>query len=329
MDIFSGKTNFDFMGKGKIAAFFSFVLIVMSFYTWFEQGETKYGTDFNGGYEFTVRVEEATDETTGVLRKAFSNAGFNNVVIQEYEGDRLLNDGKREYGLRLSGNMNNFDDSKASSKELNAYIKDIETKVKQTFDATFTNKYELLNSSYIGPTIGDELKKNALTAFIIGLFIVLAYISYRFEFAFALGAVVAVAHDAIVTGGLYLITGHSITMTTVAAVLTIVGYSVNDTIVIFDRVREVIFKKSENEKLNLVEIFNQCINETLSRTIVTSISTLLAALALLFLGGGAIEDLSFFMVVGVIVGTYSTIYIASPVVLAWEKFRTKDKKAEA
>ena len=319
MEIFSKKTNYDFMGKGKIAIVFSLLLIIGTIYVWFQQGETKYGTDYVGGFEFVLQLDESIDDNANVkIREAFQKNGFDKVVVQSYKA------GSGQYAVRLPRDVagEEFD-----TQNENKFTAAVTQKVQQLVKDTFAEKCEVASSSYIGPTIGSELQKKALIAFIFGLLGITAYISWRFEFAFALGAVVAVFHDAIVTLGIYLFTGYEITMTTLAAVLTIVGYSVNDTIVIFDRVREEIFKRNDYD---LVPLMNECINATLSRTIITTLSTLFAAVSLLVIGGGAIEDLSFFLVVGLIVGTYSTIFIASPVVVAWEWFATrKTRKAAA
>jgi len=311
------KTNFNFMGLGKYAIFFSLALIVMTAIVWVEKGVTKYGTDYMGGFEFVLALDPSVDQNANIkLRETLENADFNDIVVQSYEV------GSGKYAVRLPGN------EALEGKNENAYAAEIVKRVKTALNAVFSDKCTVLSNSYIGPTIGDELKEKALIAFIAGLIGIAAYISFRFEFAFALGAVLAVFHDAIVTLGIYLALGHEINMTILAAVLTIVGYSVNDTIVIFDRVREEIFKRQDYD---LVSLMNECINVTLSRTIITTLSTLFAAVSLLVLGGGAIRDLSLFMTVGLLVGTYSTIFIASPIVVFWWKhfILRSSKKAAA
>ncbi|MCL4160665.1 UNVERIFIED_CONTAM: hypothetical protein GTU68_005708, partial [Idotea baltica] len=212
----------------------------------------------------------------------------------------------QEFSIKLPG-------SEIGSGEVKSEISSV---LNKNFKSVIIQK-----TDFVGPTIGAELKKKALIAILVGLVGILAYITIRFEFAYALGAVVALFHDVIVCMGIYLLTDRTLSMATLAAALTIVGYSVNDTIILFDRVRENLFSASKDE--SLLDIFNSSINSTLSRTIITSLLTLFSALALLIYGGGAIADLSLFLVIGVIAGTYSTIFIAAPVALAWENFAVK------
>jgi preprotein translocase subunit SecF len=176
----------------------------------------------------------------------------------------------------------------------------------------------VLKTDYVGPTVGEELRKKALWATVAGLVFILLYLTFRFEFAFGLGAVVAIFHDVTVSIGIYLAAGFTINMGTIAAALTILGYSVHDTIVVFDRVREEL---NHRKSFVLSELLNDCINSTLSRTLITTMLTIFSVAALLIFGGSTIADMSFFLLVGLISGTYSTVYIAAPVVLAWEHFR--------
>ncbi|MCB0335368.1 MAG: protein translocase subunit SecF, partial [Bdellovibrionales bacterium] len=213
---------------------------------------------------------------------------------------------KNDYAIRIAGSA---EDSKSVVEAIG-----------KALEKGFPSGYEVMKTDFVGPTIGAELKKKAITALVVGLLGILGYITYRFEFAFALGAVIALFHDVIVCIGVYLLCGLTLNMATLAAALTIVGYSVNDTIIIFDRMREEMYKR---KNFVLRDLMNYSINATLSRTIITSLLTLFSALALLIFGGGAIRDLSLFLVVGVITGTYSTIFIASPIALMWEEMRTK------
>ena len=174
--------------------------------------------------------------------------------------------------------------------------------------------FEILKIDYVGPTAGEELRTQALIAIIISVIGILIYISVRFEFAFALGAIVALFHDIVIGLGIYLLLGDTISVTTLAAALTLLGYSVNDTIVIFDRIREKLITA---KSYVLENVINEALTEMLSRTIITSILTLFSAVALLIFGGGEIRDLSLFLVVGIVIGCYSTVFIASPVALWW------------
>lgn len=300
--VFSGK-KYDFLGKSTLAFIFSFCLIAGSCFFWFQTGQAKWGIDYKGGHEFIVQFTEAAGADTGVLRKAVDSGDLEGAVVQSFESS------SSEYSIRLPGNQ-----EQGSA---------IRTKVDEALRASFDSNFEIIKTYSVGPTIGQELRKKSMYAIIIGLIGILTYISFRFDFAFALGAVAALFHDVIVCMGIYLATGHTINVSTLAAALTIVGYSVNDTIIVFDRMREEIFKR---KKFELAELMNFSITATLSRTIITSLLTLFSALALLLFGGGAIRDLSVFLVAGVIAGTYSTIFIASPVALIYEKLKNPKKK---
>lgn len=182
-------------------------------------------------------------------------------------------------------------------------------------------KFLLANSEEVGSEIGADLKKAAIWASIWSLAAILIYVSLRFEFAFALGGVIALAHDALITLGLYslfgfLFGGRQVGLMIVTALLTIIGYSINDTIVIFDRIREDLRK---DQKSDLKTLCNKAINSTLSRTLLTSITTLIACLTLFIFGGGAINDFALAMVIGVLVGTYSSVFVAVPVMIWWFK----------
>lgn len=300
MEIIPSGLKIDFLGKRYIAYFFSLLIIAGSVYVWIDRGEAKYGIDYSGGHEVVVRLPAGGTQASNSekVRKALKEGGIDNAIVQSFDDDM------NEYALRFSA-------ERLESSE-------VRDAVNQALKKDFDSNAEIVKQDFVGPTIGAELRQKALVAVLIGLIGILSYITYRFEFAFALGAVAALFHDVIVTMGVYLFFDFNISVATLAAALTIVGYSVNDTIIIFDRMREEIFKR---QKFDLIEVMNFSISATLSRTVITSLLTLFSALALLLFGGGAIADLSLFLVVGVITGTYSTIFIASPVALAWENFR--------
>jgi preprotein translocase subunit SecF len=176
--------------------------------------------------------------------------------------------------------------------------------------------FAVVSAENVGPQIGSELRTRGVLAVVLSLLGMMAYIWYRFEFRFGVGAMIASAHDVIVTLGLYAVLGYEFNLTTIAAFLTLVGYSVNDTVVIFDRVRENMRKP---RRLPLVDVINTGLNETLSRTVMTASSTLLAVLALFLVGGDVLRGLAFVLMFGILIGTYSTIYVASSMVLFWEK----------
>ena len=278
------------------------MLIAGSFYTWFNQGEEKYGVDYRGGLALVVRFDAEVQSDT--LRQALSGAGFEDAVVQTFDT------GKDEYSIRVGRAPGADIGENETQKTQSLVLKVLSEKIGKN--------PTVLQSDYVGPTIGKELRRKALIAVLCGLIGMLIYITVRFEVAYALGAVVALFHDVIIGMGAYLWTGHTISVSTLAAALTIVGYSVNDTIVVFDRVRD---ERNHNKHMSLREVFNHSVNVTLSRTIITSALTLFSALALLIFGGGPIEELALFLVAGIIVGSYSTIFIASPVALAWERWR--------
>ncbi len=178
----------------------------------------------------------------------------------------------------------------------------------------------------VGPKIGEELKKRAWAAIVISLFGILIYISWRFEFRFAVGAIIALIHDILITLGIFSITGKELSLVVIAAFLTIVGYSLNDTIVVFDRIREN-FSIRRRESYN--RMINISINDSLSRTIVTSFTTLIVVLFLFFIGGEVIHDFAFALLIGVVVGTYSSIFVASPVLVEWQNRIAKARRSKA
>lgn len=299
-EIIPRNAAFDFIGKGPIFLVLSAILVIGSLYVWIGGGSRHYGVDFLGGHEFLIKTTEK--QSVEALREQLQGGGITDPTVQAFES------GSNEYSVRLPSGED---------------AREARSKVTAVLDSTLQGKYEIIKSDFVGPTIGAELRKKALWAVSVGLIAILIYVAVRFEFAFALGAVVALFHDVIVSLGAYLVAGHTITMGTLAAALTIVGYSVNDTIIIFDRIREEI-RKGPHESLS--KLVNDSINQTLSRTITTQLLTTVSILALLIFGGGAIADLSFFLFAGMITGAYSTMYIASPVMIGWHKFRGGSEK---
>ncbi|MBD3372176.1 MAG: protein translocase subunit SecF [Candidatus Coatesbacteria bacterium] len=187
-------------------------------------------------------------------------------------------------------------------------------------DETYVGAFQLQSTNVIGPKVGEELGSAALTSILVALVLILGYISVRFEFSFAIGAIIALAHDVLVTLGIFALLGKEINLSIIAALLTLVGYSLNDTIVVFDRVRE---DRKLLRRRGLREIINTAINETLSRTVLTSGTTLIVTMVLVLFGGSVIHDFALALTIGVLVGTYSSIFIASPFLLAWYRWRQK------
>ncbi|MCB0353255.1 MAG: protein translocase subunit SecF [Bdellovibrionales bacterium] len=303
MAVQSNTKTFDFLGKRYWAYLLSGLLIAFTIYEWTTSGDAKFGIDYLGGHELIVKVQDQKANSEAV-RNQLSKDKID-AIVQAFEA------GSDEFSIRIT------------SQEKSGVVRE---KVLQSLEKAFAGEVEILKADFVGPTIGEELKKDAVIALLVSLLGMLAYITWRFEMAFAVGAVIALFHDVIVTMGIYLLCGNTISVATLAAALTIVGYSVNDTIIIFDRVREEILSRKD---FDLDDLINYSITQTLSRTIITSVLTLLSALALLVYGGGAIADLSLFLCVGIVTGTYSTIFIASPVAIAWENFRHSTKSGGA
>ncbi|MBN8550784.1 MAG: protein translocase subunit SecF [Deltaproteobacteria bacterium] len=310
MELIKKGSHIDFIGKWPYAMLFSLAMTIASIWVWVDQKEAKYGVDFRGGHDIVVRIGgEANSET---IRAALEEGGVGETIVQSFEV------GSQQYSIRLGGEK-----AEGAAEVDNAKL--VRDKVQAVLVKRFGgDNVEILKTDYVGPTVGKELRTKALLATMLGLLGILIYLTFRFEFAFALGAVVGVFHDVMISTGLYLFCGYQINMGTIAAALTIVGYSVHDTIVIFDRVREEIYKRKD---FNLADLMNESINATMSRTIITTLLTLFSVVALLIFGGGSISDLSFYLFVGIICGTYSTIYVASPVVLAWDHFRSRKYKS--
>ncbi|NQU40125.1 MAG: protein translocase subunit SecD [Lentisphaerae bacterium] len=300
-----GKTSIDFVGKRRIAMFGSLAVILV---TWsimvahgVKQPSSIFGVDFTGGVSMTFKVEER--QSVEDVRAKLADVGLDDLFIQ--------------YQKELEKGGDTFLQIKTSSRMVG------ELKAVDAAEAALTAAYptaglKLQQIDEVGAQIGDELKQRAVWSIIMALLGIVIYISWRFEFGFALGAIAALAHDVLVTVGIYTLFGRQLSLPIVAALLTIVGYSVNDTIVVFDRIREDL--KLIKGK-TFLDICNLSINQTLSRTILTSVTTLITVVMLLVFGGGAINDFALALCIGVIVGTYSSIFVATPVVLAWYKGR--------
>ena len=302
--IIKPDTKINFVSFKKTAATFSIAVIVV---TWaiflmnsFKAPEKVFGVDFTGGTAVTYAVDQ--EQPVAALRAALEATDLQNIHIQ-YQND--LESPEKQFLLIKASTV--VSDSEASAGET------ITTTIVEQFP---DSKFELLQEEQVGPQVGAELKVRAIKAILIAMIGIIFYITWRFEFGFAVGAIVALLHDVFFTVGIYCIFGKQISLPIIAALLTIVGYSVNDTIVVFDRIREDL---RVDRKLSFKEICNLSINQTLSRTLLTSLTTLIAVGSLLVLGGGAIFDFAFALFIGIIAGTYSSIFVATPVVLAFYK----------
>jgi preprotein translocase subunit SecF len=287
----------------KLACGISIAAMVISIASVVWHGGLNYGIDFAGGTLVQLKFQKAT--STEQIRSAFKPIGLQNVVIQPF--------GENEVVVRIG-------DVAAGGKELSAMIDEsLKTALGQ-------GAFEVRRVEVVGPKVGKDLAQKALLAIVFSWIGMLVYIAWRFEFRYAVGGILALVHDTLITIGAMSLLNKEFDLTIVAALLTIIGYSINDTIVVFDRIRE---NARKNIKQPLAEVINNSINQTLSRTILMSFTVFLVLLALFFLGGAVIHDFSFALLVGIVVGTYSSIFVASAIVLAWEHLkpsRTKRKK---
>jgi preprotein translocase SecF subunit len=288
------KTNvsIDFMSKRRICGLLSLIAVAFSLYIFISRGDSKYGTDFSGGHEFLVSFTGGQDSEA--IRKGLEAQGLVDTRVQAFQGTT------NEYSIRLG-----------ESGDVAA----VRAKVEAALKGAFGDAARIDKTDYVGPTVGAELRKSALLAVVLGIVGILAYIALRFEFAVGLGTIVALFHDVVIATGAYILSGHMISMATLAGALTIVGYSVNDTVVIFDRVRE---ERKKRRSYKMTDVVNEALNFTLSRTVITHGLTLFSALALYFIGSGEIKDLSLYLVAGIILGAYSTMFVVCPIVVWWE-----------
>ena len=283
------KTHIPFNKFYKRFNIISLILILVSLTLLIFKG-LNYGVDFKGGTLIELR---SLDKTLSIsdLRKSFKNLNLGDVTVKKFGNDN-------DYVVKFE---------KKQSVEEN-FIENIKLELTNDIGKIF----EFRRVESVGPKVSSELLKSGIIAIALSLGAMLIYIWIRFEWQFSLGAISAVFHDVIITLGFFSLLNFEINLSIVAAVLTIVGYSMNDTVVIFDRVRENLKKYAD---INIFDITNISINETLSRTIITSITTLLALLSIFIFGGAILKGFSFAMILGVIVGTYSSIYIANPILV--------------
>ncbi|WP_109468237.1 protein translocase subunit SecF [Albibacillus kandeliae] len=289
-------TKIDFFGRWKLWFGISLVLIVLSFISFGVRG-LNYGIDFRGGT--TIRTESTQEMDVGAYRDALSGLGLGDVLISEVFDPSFRAD-QHVAMIRIQAQ----DDEEAVTSEL---IQQVEEALK-----TVAPDIKFVSVESVGPKVSGELIWTAVQAVALAIGAVLIYVWLRFEWQFAVGAVVALIHDVVLTIGIFSELQIKFDLAIIAALLTIVGYSLNDTVVVFDRVRENLRKF---KKTPLKEVLNLSINETLSRTTMTSLTTLLALIALIVLGGDVIRGFVFAMIWGIVVGTYSSIFIASPVLL--------------
>ncbi len=297
MEIIRPQTKIDFVGKNRIAVFISLVVIAAGILSLLLKGGPDYGVDFAGGTLVQVRFVEPT--SAGEIKEALTELQLSNSTVQQF-GDKA-----NEFLIRTP----------ETGGDTTQFAKRFEQEFKGHYGE---GKFEILRSEMVGPQVGKDLRQKGVMALVYAMAGTLAYIAWRFEYRFAIAAIIALVHDVLVTLGFFSLFSKEIDLTIIAAFLTIIGYSLNDTIIIYDRIRENIGKAATE---GFVAIVNRSINETLSRTILTSGTTLLVVLSLFIFGGGVIHDFAFAMLVGIVSGTYSTIFVASALILFWEKHR--------
>jgi len=301
MEIIKPGTQIDFVGYRIWAIGFSWLLIVIGVISLVAHGGPNYGIDFSGGTLMQVRF--AKKPAIGDIRSALASLGLGDVTIQDFGTSPTA--GGAEFLIRLP----------MSESESKDQSKDITSALDQKFgkDAVVIERVEM-----VGPRVGKDLRTRAILAVAFATVMMGAYLWFRFEFRFGLGAAIALIHDVLITLGALSLLNYEIDLTIVAALLTVVGFSVNDTVIVSDRIRENMRK---NRRDPLAKIVNESINETLSRTILTTGTAILVILALFILGGNVIHGFAYTLLVGFCIGTYSSIYVASPIVLYFEPVR--------
>lgn len=294
-----GKTNIDFIGMRKFSFIISGVVALIGLVGIIQiaRGAANMGIDFSGGT--SMQLKFAQPVTTQAAREALAKGGVKEVELQEItEGNQIL--------IKMQKSADNAADN-------------VQAILKQAYPA---NPFTVESSTEIGPSIGDKLKKDTLVAVALSMLGIVIYIAWRFDYKFGVAAVAATMHDVLAIIAVFFVMNKEVNLLLITAVLTIAGYSLTDTVVVFDRIRENMHKSIKDP---LSEVFNRSINEVLSRTIITSLTTFMAAFSLFIFGGEVIHDFAFALVVGVLVATYSSVFVASPIVALWEKTPVESK----
>ena len=301
---FFRNTKFNFVGTTKYAVVLSVILILIGQVSLIIHGGPRLSIDFTGGSMLQVKITPPPDINS--IRNILEDEGFSGIQVQDFgAADEFLVTSPS----MQSGESGDLYTAEAMSKALRSAFS----------DATV----ELRREEAVGPKIGGELKTAAMNSVVAALVLIVLYITVRFVFRYGIAAIIALLHDVLITLGIFSLLDKEISLAIIAAFLTIIGYSLNDTIVVFDRIRENMrLRRKESYR----QVINRSINETLSRTVLTSLTTLTVAGALFLFGGAVIHDFAFALSLGVIVGTYSSMYIASPVLVFWYERRIVDKK---
>ncbi len=303
MEIIKANTKIKFSNHYMVTGLISLTLVAISLFGLFTK--MNYGVDFRGGAEIQVKFEKAID--LALVRKTLKEEGF------KVQAQKIGDPQDHEFLLKVA----------ATEANLN----EVTDRVSRVLKKDFSNDgIDIRKVDIVGPKAGKELRLSGFQAMLWALIAIMVYIGLRFDFKYSPGAIVALFHDVSIILGIFAFTGTEFTLQTVAALLAVIGYSVNDTVIVYDRVRE---HEQKFAHLNLKEQIDNAINETLSRTILTSGTTLFISATMYFFGGLAIKDFFFAITLGVIIGTYSSIYVAAPVTLLFQRFTDKGDKAQA
>ncbi len=304
--------KFDFVKSMGMTGGFSALMVLVSLIYLGIHG-IDYGIDFKGGTEIQVKYSEGV--TIDQVRGAFKNLGVGEVGVQRF-GE------SPEFVIRFQGQQGKTD--KETNELLQADIAKVKTALESGGLKDLSPDFRRVDS--VGPQVGAELKKNGFLAVFYCLLVILIYVGLRFDYTYSPGAVICLAHDTIITLAIFVAVGKEVNIPILAAVLTLIGYSLNDTIVVFDRIRETEDTFSDKP---LAFVVNKAINDTLARTIITSSTTFVCGMFLYLFAGGTIEDIAFAICVGIFFGTYSSIFVAAPLILVADKFKLVPKPQRA
>jgi len=299
MELIKPGINIDFVGKMKYAMIFSAILLLIGIGSIIYHGGLNPGIDFAGGS--IIQVKFAKNVSADQIRASLKSTKLENSTIQQF--------GASEFLIRTS---ESFSDQKM-----------LAANVQEPLSAAFGKDYEIRRVEVVGSKVGADFTRKAIIAVILSWLAILIYVTWRFEFRYAAGGILALIHDTLIVIGAVSIMDMEFTISIVAVLIFVIGFSINDTIVTLDRIREIV---KRNPKQKLGDVINLAINETLSRTILTSLTVFLTLLALYIFGGAVIRDFAFAMLVGTVIGTYSTIYIACTSVLLFEKWQPAKMK---
>jgi preprotein translocase subunit SecF len=299
------KTKIDFIALRNKAFILSFVLVVLGLFGFVmvSLGKANLSVDFTGGSSVQVRFSQPMP--IGDLRSALRQGGIEDVQIQQ------LTTGQ----LQQTADQNDFI---IKTQLQQAGTEKVQDRISAVISKAFPgNKFQVLGSDMVGPSVGKTLKNHAIVAIILSLIAIVIYIAWRFNFVFGVAATIATFHDVLALLGIFFILHFEMNILFITALLTIAGYSLTDTVVVYDRIRENMAKMKARS--DLAQVINVSINEVLSRTLITSLTTLLVLAALLVLGGHVLFDFAFTLFIGVVIGTYSSIFVASPLIYLWKK----------